>query len=417
MKGKKKTIVRRESARGFSLVEVLISLGIALVILAAAIGVFKSLADSGVAASEVYERNTEIQAALNLIRRDLGRIDRSKDLLKDNMSFKAVPGKWYTSKDTETTTEYTGFKVLDYVTPGVVNGADAMIISYLKTEDASETKDAHITWYLKESSEQSNGTTWLMRKEDDKPSAYVIPGVKGFELSYDILDDAGDDKGLVELLAINRTAPKRDGFLKSPQHIVSYNDSDQIGKIRRVNVNIQSASDEPVKTIEIAQTARMAIRHIPTAASPLVCEDGYELDENGECVRVPIAPVCSAGTTAFPTRAINVKYDLAKIGNVYVCNILFYATGACSNQKVILNIDDNKIDDSWEYDYSINPENTNVTSLEKNPDCNQFSVTFSAISTYIPLTISLKPTSYSDTNDPCKGIKNGLTNGLMLPTS
>jgi len=412
MKEKKKAIVRCERERGFSLVEVLISLGIALVILAAAIGVFKSMTDSGVAATEVYERNTDIQAALNLIRRDLGRIDRSKDL-KGNTSFKAVPGDWYTSAGHKTE-EITGFKVLDYVTPGVVNGADAMIISYLK-EDAGSTKDAHITWYLKESSEQSNGTTWLMRKEDDKPSAYVIPGVKGFELSYDILDDAGDDKGLVELLAINRTAPKRDGFLTtSPRHI-SYNDGDQIGKIRRVNVNIQSGSDEPVKTIEIAQTARMAIRHIPTTASPLDCEDGYELDENGECV--PIAPVCSAGTTAFSTRAINVKYDLAKIGNVYVCNILFYATEACSNQKVILNIDDHKIDDSWEYDYSINPENTNVTSLEKNPDCNQFSVTFSAINTYIPLTISLKPTSYSDTNDPCKGIKNGLIKGLIIPTS
>gem|GEM_PF-6346044 len=69
MNAEKKEVARHE--RGFSLVEVLIALAITLVVLGAAFGVFKAIMDSSSTASQVYEVTNDIQATLNLVRRDL----------------------------------------------------------------------------------------------------------------------------------------------------------------------------------------------------------------------------------------------------------------------------------------------------------------------------------------------------------
>ncbi|MDR0311869.1 MAG: prepilin-type N-terminal cleavage/methylation domain-containing protein, partial [Acidobacteriota bacterium] len=79
-----KTNIRRKSKkaairceRGFSLIEVLIAMGISLVILAAAIAIMKSMTDSSAATSRLSELNSDNQAAMNLIRRDLQQIGGS----------------------------------------------------------------------------------------------------------------------------------------------------------------------------------------------------------------------------------------------------------------------------------------------------------------------------------------------------
>lgn len=65
----KKTLISRE--RGFSLVELMIAMAITLVVIGAALKAFKTMTDSGFAASQLYEVTQDVQAGLNLIRRDL----------------------------------------------------------------------------------------------------------------------------------------------------------------------------------------------------------------------------------------------------------------------------------------------------------------------------------------------------------
>ena len=156
----KETIIQQKH-QGFSLIEVLVAMGITLVVMAAAFGIYKSMVDSGSAAGKVYEIVADTQAALNLIRRDL----QKTALLPDLGIPLAVPGALYWSganclnSDSgdsvacsgEEDNSYTitedntillvgtsdagrglggsGY-VFDAVTPTRVNGKDAVIILY-----------------------------------------------------------------------------------------------------------------------------------------------------------------------------------------------------------------------------------------------------------------------------------------------
>lgn len=157
-----KTIVHRND--GFSLVEVLIALAITLVLLAAVLGVFRSILNSSSAANQVSEITSDAQAALNLLRRDLqktesipdGGIPLSGELLSeiywrgdkcisDNSSTDiqidcSDGDNSYTITDNGTILlagtsdvgrlDSSGGYVFDAVTPTKVNGNDAIIIIY-----------------------------------------------------------------------------------------------------------------------------------------------------------------------------------------------------------------------------------------------------------------------------------------------
>ena len=69
---KKEAIVT--CAHGFSLVEVLLAMAATLIVLAATVGIFKSTTDMGNTAIQVSDVTQDIQASLNLIRRDLQKI-------------------------------------------------------------------------------------------------------------------------------------------------------------------------------------------------------------------------------------------------------------------------------------------------------------------------------------------------------
>ena len=150
-----KRFLRREC--GFSLIELVIAMAITLVILAAAFGLFKSMADTSSAASQVYDINSDLQASMNLIRRDLRRIDGS-DLIIEigtplwsatwtqnrcirNNSLAAncsntVTGDILIPNATPTTgrdiqlTNISNF-ALDAITPRIVNGHSAASILYV----------------------------------------------------------------------------------------------------------------------------------------------------------------------------------------------------------------------------------------------------------------------------------------------
>ena len=155
----KKTTVRNE--RGFSLIEALIAMGITLVILAAVFGIFKSMTDTKVAAAHVSEINSDIQSAMNIIRRDLQKVRRygiipdigipvpdlsaNINAWENNRCFHAVSLELKSSdcqepgendilllKGSDTDTRGIAARyALDVVTPGIVNGYDAVSILYV----------------------------------------------------------------------------------------------------------------------------------------------------------------------------------------------------------------------------------------------------------------------------------------------
>ena len=66
---KKEACVQHE--RGFSLIEVIVALGITLVVLCAALGIFKSTTESSAVVVQAYAVTNDMQAGMNLVRRDL----------------------------------------------------------------------------------------------------------------------------------------------------------------------------------------------------------------------------------------------------------------------------------------------------------------------------------------------------------
>ena len=62
---------------GFSVVEVLVATAITLLVMAGVFGAFKSLSDVNVAASQAFDRSQNLQTVLNMIRRDIQRVDRN----------------------------------------------------------------------------------------------------------------------------------------------------------------------------------------------------------------------------------------------------------------------------------------------------------------------------------------------------
>jgi len=150
------TGARRE--RGFSLVEALVAMAITLVILSAGLMVMKSMMDSKVSATSVSEVNSDNQAALNIIRRDLQKVDKFFGILPstgvplpnidwgNNRCFTAAGAKrdnCSSPDDNEmlllggTRTNNRGITglvsnfVFDIVTPGIVNGHDAVSLLYV----------------------------------------------------------------------------------------------------------------------------------------------------------------------------------------------------------------------------------------------------------------------------------------------
>jgi len=144
--GKKdeETIIKNK--HGFSFLEVLIAMAIALVVLAAAFGVFKSMTDSSAAANQVYEITADAQASLNMIRRDL---QRAVDI--PGIGIPVLTGATVSWGGGYCTVEAaTSFKcetdssiippvgrddggsglILDAVTPNTVNGKRAITILY-----------------------------------------------------------------------------------------------------------------------------------------------------------------------------------------------------------------------------------------------------------------------------------------------
>ena len=71
MNVKKKKRAIFTCAQGFSLIEALFAMAATLVILAASVGIFKSVTDMGDSAMQVADVSQDIQVSLNLIRRDL----------------------------------------------------------------------------------------------------------------------------------------------------------------------------------------------------------------------------------------------------------------------------------------------------------------------------------------------------------
>ena len=143
--GKKDEEINVQHMRGFSLVEVLIAMGITLVILAAALGIFKSMSDSSTAANQVYEITVDTQAVLNMIRRDLQRaIDIPGNGIPVLTSDIIAWGDDYCSHEAAMTFECdagtvippvgrnddSGGRVLDAVTPTTVNSKEAITIIF-----------------------------------------------------------------------------------------------------------------------------------------------------------------------------------------------------------------------------------------------------------------------------------------------
>ena len=147
---------------GFSLVEAVIALAITIVILGVGLMIIKSMMDSNVSATSVYEVNADNQAALNVIRRDLQKVGRfdiaairngiplpvdssNPDAWGNNRCFDTEgnmtnsdctnPGKNEMLLFKGTNNDLRGFiddgYVLDVVTPGIVNGHDAVSILYI----------------------------------------------------------------------------------------------------------------------------------------------------------------------------------------------------------------------------------------------------------------------------------------------
>ena len=143
----KEVIIRRE--RGFSLIEVIIAMAITLVIIGAALGVFKSLTDAQTAATQVSEISQDIQTSLNLIRRDLQKVGSIPEF---GIPLPADSGwganRWCDTAVSNCSSQPSeilllasysnlnrgfgipGGFVFDPVTPGSVNNGDAMSILF-----------------------------------------------------------------------------------------------------------------------------------------------------------------------------------------------------------------------------------------------------------------------------------------------
>ena len=151
----KETIVQRKY--GFSLIELLFVMGILIVVLAAAFGIFKSMNESSAAASHVYELASDEQAILNLIRLDL---QKAASIPSSGVNIPAgigvnttgggycatvgINNRTFTCGDGGTMLPVVGrdgggSEVLDAVTPITVNGSPAIIILY---EDNPNIKTA-----------------------------------------------------------------------------------------------------------------------------------------------------------------------------------------------------------------------------------------------------------------------------------
>jgi len=165
MKNPETAAARHE--RGFSLVEALVAMAITLVILSAGLMVIKSMMDSKVSATSVSEVNNDNQAALNIIRRDLQKVDKFLILPSTGVPLPNI--EWganrcfnspmnatnadcsspndnemillkATSKDNRGLDGLIGDYVFDTVTPGIVNGHDA--VSLLYVDDSSRNISA-----------------------------------------------------------------------------------------------------------------------------------------------------------------------------------------------------------------------------------------------------------------------------------
>lgn len=368
-KKNKKTVSRE---RGFSLMEVMIALAITLVVLWAAFAMFKSMSDTGGAAAQLTESNTDVQASLNMIRRDLRKVDGGDAIPSAGIPLQA--GDWADTRWIDTNVLLLGGTditaragivsntnfALDAITPGTVNNNSAMSLVYIdeyargigatllvtpgnntvsvtaagansSRVSAIEESDfilikniannnvimayvtgvnstggtttislatgtdpsgvnqgldtnfiapgnavqvnllRYVAYFLDVDPNQSDsGTAWLMRQVNLKPATQLIPGVTGFKLTYDVVDNSTGTPTIKEVDISGGTGSRTDKTTAYSGQVTLLDadyftvDPARVMDILRVNINVENKSGKinpgSNRRVALDQTARVTVR-------------------------------------------------------------------------------------------------------------------------------------------------------------